>query len=51
MYLTVLHMIGWIKMNERSHDLTLNRMLLDVSLSPKKKKNIQQTSDFNLIVK
>ena len=28
-------MIGWSKINERSHDMTLNRMLLDVS--PKKK--------------
>ena len=42
-------MIGWSKMNERSHDITPkmnershditpNRMLLDVSLSSKKKK-------------
>jgi len=30
-------MIGWSKINERSHDMTLNRMLLDVSVSPKKK--------------
>ena len=36
-------------MNERSPDMTPNRVLLDVSvmLKKKKKKNIQQTSNFN----
>lgn len=30
-------MIGRSKVNERSHDITSNEMLLDVGLSPKKK--------------
>jgi len=35
-------------MNERLHDMTPNRMLLDVSVSPNKtEKKIQQTSNFN----
>ena len=33
-------MIGWSQMNERSHDMTLNRMLLDVSVLPKKTNHI-----------
>ena len=45
-YLIVLHMIG--QMTERLHDMTSNRMLLDVRVSPKK--TIQQTSYFNYIV-
>jgi hypothetical protein len=36
-YLTLMHMIGQSKMNERSHDMTLNRKLLDVSVTQKKK--------------
>ena len=36
-YLTVLHMIGRSKMNQRLNDMTPNRMLLDVRVSPKKK--------------
>ena len=39
-------MIG--QMTERLHDMTSNRMLLDVRVSPKK--TIQQTSYFNYIV-
>ena len=39
-------MIGSSKMNERLHDMTLNGMLLDVGVSPKKT-NILQTSKFN----
>jgi hypothetical protein len=31
-------MIGQSKMNERLHDVTPNEMFLDVSVSPKKKK-------------
>jgi hypothetical protein len=31
-YLSVLHMIGQSKMNERSPDMTPNRMLLDISV-------------------
>jgi hypothetical protein len=38
-YLTILHMMGWSKMNERLHDITPNWMLLDVGVSPKKKRN------------
>jgi hypothetical protein len=38
-------MIG--QMTERLHDMTSNRMLLDVRVSPKK--TIQQTSYFNLM--
>ena len=35
-------------MNERSPDMTPNRVLLDVSVMLKKQKqNIQQTSNFN----
>jgi hypothetical protein len=34
-YLTVLHMIGRLMMNARLHDVTPNRMLLDVCVSPK----------------
>ena len=41
-------MIEWLKMNERLHDMTPNRMLLDISISPNKtEKKIQQTSNFN----
>ena len=32
-------MMGWSKMNERLHDMTPNWMLLDVGVSPKKKRN------------
>ena len=40
--------IGQSKINERLHDMTLNRMLLDVRVSPwKQKKKIQLTSDYN----
>ena len=31
-YLTLFHMIGWSKMNKRLHNMTPNRMLLDVSV-------------------
>ena len=31
-------MIGWSKMNERSHDMIQNRMLLDVRVSPRKQR-------------
>ena len=34
-------MIGWSRVNERLHDMTLNRMLLDVSVSPRKT-NVQK---------
>ena len=50
-YLTLMHMIGQSKMNERSHDMTLNRKLLDVSVSQKKKiynKNLMASPDRNL---
>jgi hypothetical protein len=33
-YLTVFHMIGWSRINERLPDMTSNRMLLDVSVFP-----------------
>jgi hypothetical protein len=38
-YLTVLHMIGWSKLNERLPDMTLNRILLDVINKLKKRYN------------
>ena len=38
-YLTVLHMIGWSKLNERLPDMTLNRTLLDVINKLKKRYN------------
>jgi hypothetical protein len=34
---TVLHTIGWPKRNERLPDMTPNRILLDVNVSPKEK--------------
>jgi len=37
-------MIGRSKINGGLPDTTPNRVLLDVSVSPEKKKNIQQTS-------
>ena len=37
-YLTVLHMIGRSKMNDRLHGMTPSGMLLDVSVSSKKKR-------------
>ena len=43
MYLTVLDMIGWKKMNERSHDMT-PRMVLNVSVLPI---FLQWTCNFN----
>ena len=49
-HLTVLHMIGRSKMNNRSHDP--NRMLIYFSVSQKKpmeQKRIQQTSNYILI--
>ena len=45
-YLTLMHMIGQSKMNEKSHDMTLN-----VSVSQKKKiynKNLMASPDRNL---
>jgi hypothetical protein len=36
-YLTVLHMIGRSKMNERLADMTPRGMMLDVCVSPMKK--------------
>jgi hypothetical protein len=50
-YLTLMHMIGQSKMNERSHDMTLNRKLLDVSVSQTNKiynKNLMASPDRNL---
>jgi hypothetical protein len=33
-YLSVLHMIGQLEMNDRLHDTTSNRILLDANISP-----------------
>ena len=33
-YLSVLHMIGQLEMNDRLHDTTSNRILLDANVSP-----------------
>ena len=41
-------MIGQSKINERLHNMTPNRMLIDVSAYPKKKsKKMPQASNFN----
>jgi len=38
-YFTALDVIGWSVINERLHEMTPNRMLLDVSVIQKKKKD------------
>ena len=47
-YFTALDAIGWSIINERLHDMTPNRMLLDVSVSQKKKRYIKNLILFRL---
>jgi len=49
-YLNVFNMIGWSKMNESLHDMTINGMFLDVSVSQtKSKKDTTKNSNYNKI--
>jgi hypothetical protein len=47
---TVLHTIGWPKRNERLPDMTPNRILLDVNVSPKEK-NVKKRYNKHLNLK
>ena len=48
-YITVLHMIGRSKMNERLHDMTPNGILLDVSLVSHQGKQEKKKSTTNIL--